>query len=51
MHWEYYMEAHRARDLCAQNHSLWLSPLNNKTANHHVVVRLHKAASTDVAQD
>src|SRR6476620_11429502 len=32
-----------------QNHSLWLSPLNNKTANHHVVASLHKAASANVA--
>ena len=34
-----------------QNHSLWLCALNDKTADHHVVVRLHKAASADVAQD
>ena len=25
------------------------SPLNNETANHHVVARLHKAASANVA--
>ena len=31
------------------NHPLWSGPLNNETANHHVVARLHKAASTDVA--
>ena len=33
----------------AHNHPLWFSPLNNETANHHVVTRLHKAASTNVA--
>src|SRR6266404_5775522 len=31
----------------AQNYLLWLCPLNNKTANHHVIARLHKGASTD----
>ena len=33
----------------AHNHSLWFSPLNNEPANHHVVTRLHKAASTNIA--
>src|SRR5437870_8148236 len=32
------------------NHPFWLSPLNNKTANHYIVARLHKAASANVAQ-
>ena len=35
----------------ANNYPLWFSPLNNEPANHHVVARLHKAASTDVAQN
>src|SRR5438874_1570151 len=34
----------------ADNHSLWLSPLNNKPTNHHVVARLHKCTRTDVTQ-
>src|SRR4029079_7427971 len=34
----------------AHNHPLWLRPLNNDTANHHVVTRLHKTTSTNVAQ-
>ena len=30
----------------AQDHPLWLCPLNNETPNHHIVVRLHKGANT-----
>ena len=33
------------------NHSLWGSALNNESSNHHVVVRLHKAASANVAKN
>ena len=33
------------------NDSLWLSPLDNEASDHHVVARLHKAASANVAQD
>ena len=33
------------------NYPLWLGPLNNESANHHVVTRLNKAASTDVAEN
>src|SRR5207253_9104952 len=32
------------------NHPLWLSSLDDEPANHHVVARLHKGASTDVAE-
>src|SRR5437762_509535 len=32
------------------DHVLWLSPLYDEPANHHVVASLHKAAGTDVAQ-
>jgi hypothetical protein len=32
------------------NHRLWLGPFNNESANHYVVARLNKAASTDVAE-
>src|SRR5437868_6954065 len=35
----------------ANDHSLWLSALNNEPADHHVVARLHKGARTDIAQD
>src|SRR5262249_44775846 len=35
----------------AYDHSLWCGSLHNETANHHVVVRLHKAASADVTKD
>src|SRR6187551_1841933 len=32
------------------DHSLWSSALNNKTANHHVLARLNKAAGADVTK-
>src|SRR5881394_3977953 len=32
----------------SNNHTLWCCPLNNESANHHVVSCLHKAASADV---
>src|SRR5882724_2790977 len=32
------------------DHRLCPSPLNNKTANHHMLARLHEAAGADVAQ-
>ena len=48
MHREHYMEAHELRTNGTYNHSLWFSPLNNETANHHVVTRLHKAASANI---
>src|SRR4029078_6142854 len=35
----------------ANNHPLWFGPLNNEASNHHVVARLHKAASANVGQD
>ena len=47
MDWERHIGELRANG--AHNHSLWLRPLNNETANHHVVTRLHKAASANVA--
>src|SRR6266487_3343947 len=31
------------------NHSLWLRPRNDESANYHVVTCLHKAASANVA--
>src|SRR6266478_4532515 len=34
----------------AHNHPRWLRPLNNDTANHHVVIGLYKTTSTNVAQ-
>src|SRR5258705_11214 len=30
------------------NHTLWLSPLYNESANHHVIARLHKGASAEI---
>ena len=33
----------------ADNHSLWSASLHDETANQHVVARLHKGASTDIA--
>src|SRR5258707_470628 len=30
--------------------SFWPSPLNNKTANHHMLARLNKAAGADVTK-
>ena len=33
----------------AQNYPLWLTPLNNETANHHVVTSLDITARADVA--
>ena len=33
-----------------QNQPFWLSPLYNETANHYVIVRLHKGASTEITQ-
>src|SRR6266568_5141700 len=35
----------------ADNHSLGLRALDNESSDHHVVARLHKGASTDVAKD
>src|SRR3954451_19548117 len=32
------------------DHPLWSSALNNKTANHNVLARLNKAAGADVTQ-
>ena len=32
------------------NHPLWLSSSDNESPNHHIVTRLHKGASTDVAE-
>src|SRR5882757_10397232 len=34
----------------ANNDRLWCGPLDDKTANHHIVACLHKAASADVAE-
>ena len=34
----------------ANDDSLWPTTLNNKTANHHVLARLNKAAGTDVTK-
>src|SRR5438477_11529394 len=31
-----------------QNQPLWLTPLYNESANHHVVARLHKGASAEI---
>src|SRR5437763_1020856 len=33
----------------ANDDPLWSNPLNNETANHHVVARLNEAAGADVA--
>src|SRR4029077_21237660 len=33
-----------------QNHPLWLSPLYNESANHHVVAGLHNSASAELGQ-
>ena len=49
MHWECYTEVQQLGTYGTNNHPLWLSPLNNEPANHHVVAGLHKAASTNVA--
>src|SRR4029077_10487161 len=34
----------------ANNHSLWLSALNNEPSTHHVVARLHKSACGNVTK-
>ena len=36
--------------MARMNHVLWLSPLYDEPANHHVVARLHKGASAEIAQ-
>src|SRR6478609_6827248 len=33
------------------DHVLWLTPLYNEPANHHVVASLNKTTSTDIAQN
>ena len=35
----------------ANNYSLWFGPLNNESANHHIVARLNKGARADITQD
>src|SRR5437016_6334870 len=35
----------------ANNHPLWLCPLDNEPADHHVVASLHKGARADITQD
>ena len=50
MHWECYMEV-QLRSYGTHNHRLAHRSLNNKPANHYVVTRLHKGASTDIAQN
>src|SRR5262249_20248542 len=36
------------RPNCTNNHPLWPTALNNKTANHHALARLNKGAGRDV---
>ena len=48
MHWERQIGKLGANR--TQNYPLWLCPLNNETAYHHVITCLHKAARTDIAQ-
>src|SRR5438067_151619 len=40
--------ASELRTNSTQNHPLWLTPLYNESANHHVVARLHKGASAEI---
>ena len=45
------MEVHQLRAYGTNNHSLGACSLNDKAANHDVVIGLHKAASADIAKN